>query len=489
MCYIMGVFSPSRVIDFRELVTTASQQLLLRGRDTVGCFFHTANDQKQSICMLLSRGAEGQQQLDNFLFKLPAAGYCMMLQTGAVPEPEVATQKGSISLRDIQPFEREKWVISHNGTVVNDRELRTELSDVDWQSESSVDSAVLPYLFVCEGIYPTIGTRVEGSFALAAYNSVCKVFHLAKNFQPLYYNFRDNVLYYSSLPTRLTPMEFPPYKLLTVDAAAQGVWRGLYREEPKKSILVTHSSGLDSTITLRLYQVLGYEVGALFFKYGQYAESVEEHCSKRICEILDIPWYSISLPMEQFTSPLLSKEKQDLDPLEDAESTFSYVPQRNLIMTAYALAMAEQLGFGGIALGMNLSDAGGYPDNGVPFLNKLGEITPYSSNCQTRLKVASPFVNLLKSEMLEVGLKIGIPFDYVCACYYPELSEDGYPVYCNNCGSDVHYSNAWGKLGYQPPSLGFVESDKLKPILFEADPEFRIRLKDLPFRKVIEETL
>jgi len=193
--------------------------------------------------------------------------------------------------------------------------------------------------------------------------------------------------------------------------------------------------------------------------------------------------------MGQFTSPLLAKEKPELDTLKDAESTFSYVPQRNLIMAAYALGMAEQLGFGGIALGMNLSDAGGYPDNGVPFLKKLGEVTPYSSNWQTRLAVSSPFVNLLKSEMLEVGLKIGVPFGYVCSCYYPKLSPDGHPIYCGDCGSDVHYRNAWGKLGYKPPNLGFASSDIQKPMLLTADPETRVRLRDLPYWKVTKETL
>jgi len=414
-----------------------------------------------------------------------------MLQTRAAPEPEMTGRADGVSLKDLQPFNKRHWLVSHNGTIANDRELRTGLPEVDWQSESSVDSIVLPYLFADRGVYFATKKLLEGSFAIAAYYRIGSQFYLAKNFQPLYYGVYEDVLYYSSLPTELTPLEFPPYKLLRLDSGMKETWDDIYREVQDKSVLVACSSGLDSTTTLRLYQVLGYRVGALFFNYGQQAQAVERHCSQKICVTLGIPWYEITLPMEQFSSPLLEEEKPELDPLKDAESTFSYVPQRNLIMTAFALAMAEQMGYGSVALGMNLSDGGSYPDNGVPFLKKLGEVTPYSSNWQTRLEVVSPFVNLMKSEMLEVGIKIGVPFELVCSCYYPQISDDGYPVYCDNCGSDVHYSNAWGKLGYIPPNVGFGSTNKslIKFIPYTSDPEFRTKLHDLPYWEVIKETL
>lgn len=487
MCYLLGVYSPCAVISFTELLKVARKQLLLRGRDAVGCFYSTL-EQQQSSKMVFS-GAAIDVELDNFLSSLPPNGHHMMLQTRAVPEPEVNVQGSKFSLLDTQPFDTGGYVVSHNGTVANDRELRARLSHVPWSSKSSVDSLVLPYMFEKEGILRTIRDLTEGSFAIAAFDRTKKRFHLAKNFQPLYYGLPGNKLYYSSLPTHLTPIEFPPYSLLSMDARCIPEWRSLYREEPKKSILVTHSGGLDSTITLRLYQVLGYDVRAVFFKYGQQAEEAEEHCSRFICSELNIPLTVMTLPMGCFKSPLLTKEKPELDVLEDAESTFSYVPQRNLILAAYSLGIAEQLGLGGVALGMNLSDGGSYPDNGIPFLNKLGEVTPYSSNWQTQLKVTAPFVNLMKSEMLEVGILIGIPFDRICSCYYPVLSSEGYPIYCGSCGSDLHYKNAWGKLGYRPPNIGFESEPLTKFIYLPTDPTARFELKDLPYGHIIKETL
>lgn len=486
MCYIMGAFSSRGAIAFEDLFAYAEGNLLLRGRDTVGAYYKVSKTDGTKV-RSLSKGPNRRDQLRGFLSKLPTAGQCIMLQTRAIPDGV----SRATSLGDMQPFDRCGWVVSHNGTIANDRELRMELDEVVWGREPSVDSIVLPYLFSKTNVYNTTREQLEGSFAIAAYAKKRNVFYLAKNFQPLYYGVSGDVLYYSSLSTVLTPTAFPPYKLFSYNSGDAHPWADLYRGAPDKSVLVACSSGLDSTVTLRLYQVLGYKVGALFFNYGQQAESVERYCSRKICEILDIPWYEATLPLGQFNSPLLQKGKPELDPLKDAESTFSYVPQRNLIMTAFALAMAEQLGYGGVALGMNLSDGGSYPDNGVPFLEKLGEVTPYSSNVQTRLQVGSPFVNLTKSEILEVGLEIGVPFDYICSCYYPELSDDGYPVYCNSCGSDVHYSNAWGKLGFVPPNIGFEGTNKslTKPSLSTLDPKFHALLFHLPYWEAIEGTL
>jgi 7-cyano-7-deazaguanine synthase len=246
---------------------------------------------------------------------------------------------------------------------------------------------------------------------------------------------------------------------------------------------------MDSTISLRLFQVFGYKVAALHFKYGQQAETAEEYCSKKICEILGVPWYCLRYPTEGFESPLLEKTKPPLDALWDSESTFSYVHQRNLIMSSMAFALAEQLGYGGISLGFNESDSSGYPDNGVPFVRKLNELTPYSSNWQVRLHVYAPFVNLMKSELLEVGLKIGVPFEYVCSCYYPKLSKEGFPIYCGDCGCDTLYRYAWTKLGYRPPNLGFEKLDLPLPQLIKVNPSLRLNLEEIPYGYVIEETL
>ena len=494
MCYILGAFSSNGNISFNNLLSLAEEVLLIRGRDAVGAYC-IKNDGSGFSSKLFLSGDDRKKQLKEFLDTLPKSGSCLMLQTRAIPESEMIghLQKG-LKVSDTQPFDRREWVVSHNGTIATDRELRRMIHSVDWDKESTVDSIVLPYLFAIYGIEKTLRDLVDGSFAIAARNEIDprgnSVFCLAKNFQPLFYDLTDGVLIYSSLPTEYSKETFPAYKLLQLHQD-RPYWSSLYREETDKSVIVVHSSGLDSTTALRLFQVLGYRVAALHFEYGQQAETVEKHCSKMICDVLGIPWHCMRFPTEGFDSPLLAKEKPVLDALWDAESTFSYVPQRNLIMASIALALAEQQNFSSISLGYNLSDGSGYADNCVPFVQTLNELTAYSSNWQTRLSISAPLINLMKSEILQIGLKIGVPFERVCSCYYPKLTSDGYPIYCGDCGCETLYKYAWFKLGYYPPNFGLegLKGEWKEPPFVVPDRSLHLPLDEIPYGYVIKETI
>lgn len=489
MCYIAGMISLDGRLDNRsisEFLDCMKSQLLLRGRDAVGIIIITEsgiteikrplNNPKEDIDKVIC-------SINNVLNDYVVKG--ILIQTRAIPEPEFLTAGNTLD--NVQPFYIDNWITSHNGTISNNEDLKSYyLQDYHFKDLPKTDSVVLPLLFQKNGVINSI-KKVKGSFSIAAYDNTRDDFWLIKNFQPLYYSNYNSTIYYSSLPTKYSNTEFPAYKALRFHRDDIKEY-DLYNRERNDSILVCLSSGLDSAVTLGLYKALGYKTYALYYDYGQYAKKLENHCSRKICRFLGITRYLHKLPMDFFTSPLLSDKKHEMG-LEDAETTFSYVPQRNLIMASYALGYAEQLGLGGIAIGMNLADAGAYPDNGIPFLDKLNELTPYSSNWNTRLRVTAPLVNLMKSEIVKLGLHIGVPFEYVCSCYYPELEklEDGSngdrPIYCGRCGSDIHYKNAWNKLGYRPPNLGFNDVD------YELAPRSGIKdgyeIEELPFSKVL----
>jgi len=178
--------------------------------------------------------------------------------------------------------------------------------------------------------------------------------------------------------------------------------------------------------------------------------------------------------------------------LLDAEILVSRVvsiKEQPIELTVYDLEVAENNNFV-TEVGILVHNSG-YPDNCVPFVETLNRIIPYSSNWQTRLRVSAPFVGLMKSEILEIGLKIGVPFERVCSCYYPTMTDDGYPKYCGNCGCETLYSYAWQKLGLRPPNFGFegLEGHLRYPELPGTDPELRVSLETIPYHYVIKETI
>jgi 7-cyano-7-deazaguanine synthase in queuosine biosynthesis len=54
-------------------------------------------------------------------------------------------------------------------------------------------------------------------------------------------------------------------------------------------------------------------------------------------------------------------------------------------------------------------------------------------NWYTNVKFTAPLIHLIKHEIVELGQKIGVPYDYICSCYYPKV-KDGKIIHCKKCG-------------------------------------------------------
>jgi len=74
-----------------------------------------------------------------------------------------------------------------------------------------------------------------------------------------------------------------------------------------------------------------------------------------------------------------------------------------------------------------------YPDNNNTFVNGVDNLLKYSLNWNTNVKFTAPLINLIKHEIVELGMKIGVPYEDVCSCYYPKIVNDKI-VPCKECG-------------------------------------------------------
>src|SRR5437660_170481 len=135
---------------------------------------------------------------------------------------------------------------------------------------------------------------------------------------------------------------------------------------PKPKGIVLLSGGIDSTTTLALAQRQGFEVYALTFRYGQ-RHQLEVEAARRIAGALRAARHEIiDLDLRRFggsalTDDIAVPKDRTRDEIAGAIPV-TYVPARNTIFLAFALAWAEVLGAADIFVGVNALDYSGYPD-------------------------------------------------------------------------------------------------------------------------------
>src|SRR6266446_526214 len=133
-----------------------------------------------------------------------------------------------------------------------------------------------------------------------------------------------------------------------------------------KGAVVLLSGGLDSTTTLAIAIAQGYEAYALSFDYGQ-RHKIEVEASRRVANSLGAKEHRVAkIDMRIFGGSALTddrdvpKKRSETEIADGIPAT--YVPARNTIFLAYALAWAEIIPVADIFIGVNAIDYSGYPD-------------------------------------------------------------------------------------------------------------------------------
>ncbi len=349
---------------------------------------------------------------------------------------------------DIQPMVGEYVAVSHNGTIANDRELEARFG---LGRRSRIDAAVLPPLLErvwdgsLEGLRHVLVDLVVGSYALAVLDRRRPGrLWLATNFKPLYLMWDGELgaLFFASYDAFLEEggpiwrrrplMRLEPYTALEV--GVDGTWRetSLWRRDEVRRVLVVASGGLDSTTAAAKLKRDGYEVALLHFNYRHVAEDREREAVRRIADALGVPLIEVDTDFfaRVGSSPLLGEgEISDRNGgMGGAEYAHEWVPARNFVFVALAVALAEAWGFDAVALGVNLEEAGAYPDNEPEFYRLLNGVLPYATGPQRRVRLMMPVGELVKHEIVRLGLEVGAPLHHTWSCY-----RDG-PTHCGRCG-------------------------------------------------------
>jgi 7-cyano-7-deazaguanine synthase len=193
---------------------------------------------------------------------------------------------------------------------------------------------------------------------------------------------------------------------------------------PRSVILL--SGGLDSATAAAIAKSKGDELFALTIDYGQ-RHKIEIEAAKKIARHLGVTQHVIMpVDVRLFGGSSLTG---DLDvpknvPLEQIGQNIpnTYVPARNTVFLALALAYAESVGAGKIYIGISGVDYSGYPDCRPEFLQafqSLANLATKAGVSGTPLSIEAPLISLTKRETILRGLELGVDHSQTLTCYDP----------------------------------------------------------------------
>ncbi len=191
------------------------------------------------------------------------------------------------------------------------------------------------------------------------------------------------------------------------------------------SAVVLLSGGLDSTTALAMARAEGLACHALTVRYGQ-LHACELRAAARVAQQLGAVEHRVveldlaPLARSALTSADLAvpKDRSLAEISAPGDVPITYVPARNTILLALALAWAETLGAREIFVGVNVLDASGYPDCRPEFVRAfeaLAEVATRSGG----FRVRAPLIAMTKAEIIAAGLALGVDYGLTHSCYDP----------------------------------------------------------------------
>ena len=221
-----------------------------------------------------------------------------------------------------------------------------------------------------------------------------------------------------------------------------------------KSAVILLSGGLDSSTLLHYVKSeLDFQpLHALTIRYGQ------KHARETACAVaqarvagveahqqIDLAFFgkmmstSSALTDPDMPIPTLA----ELSPCQLNQPP-TYVPNRNMVFLTLAAAYAEARGIVDVFYGAQLQDRYGYWDCTAEFLVRMN--TVLGLNRRQPVVLRAPFMMMHKSEILKIGMDLGVNYAETWSCYR------GQDKPCGVCPSCVERQAAFAALKITDPA-------------------------------------
>ena len=202
----------------------------------------------------------------------------------------------------------------------------------------------------------------------------------------------------------------------------------------KKAVILL-SGGLDSATVLALAREQGFSCYCLSLDYGQ-RHGAELDAARRIAskggavahKIIELDLRSLGgSALTDSTMPVPTTGVMPGIPL-------TYVPARNTIMLALALAWAEVLEAGHIFVGVNAVDYSGYPDCRPEFIHAFETLANLATKAAVegnQLQIHAPLIDMSKAQIILCGTQLNVDYAVTVSCY----QADAEGMACGLCDS------------------------------------------------------
>ena len=224
-----------------------------------------------------------------------------------------------------------------------------------------------------------------------------------------------------------------------------------------KRAVILLSGGLDSATVLAIAKSRGFELYALSFSYGQ-RHAWELEAAKRVAASMSVAQHRIAtIDLRVFggsalTDDIAVPKGRNADEMSHG-IPITYVPARNTIFLAYALAWAEVLGTSDIFIGVNVLDYSGYPDCRPEFIAAFEKMANLGTKAgvegRQQFKIHTPLITLTKAQIIALGLQLGVDYSLTSSCYDP--SPEG--AACGQCDSCLLRQKGFSENGVADPLI------------------------------------
>jgi 7-cyano-7-deazaguanine synthase len=202
-----------------------------------------------------------------------------------------------------------------------------------------------------------------------------------------------------------------------------------------KPAVILLSGGLDSATVLAIARESGFACHALSLDYGQ-RHNAELAAAAHVASSLGAREHRvIRLGLGDLGGSALTDDSIAV-PVRPTEGIpVTYVPARNTVMLALALAWAEVLGARDIFIGVNAVDYSGYPDCRPEFIAAFEQMANLATRAGVegnQLRIHAPLQYLSKAQIIQRGMELGVDYTQTVSCYQADAEGRACGV-CDAC--------------------------------------------------------